>query len=1261
MKVLGRAASSARNDLTDGSVKAAWHRVLLAAVVATSLVFGGLIAESQADPVPFAPTVTFTTSTKQAAAHPDAKITITSVSDEKLKSATIDLPNGFWGSLAAVDKCAYATAAAGNCTSAAQVGTVTASARVDNSDVVLQGQIYMTAPHPDFASVDPAWLSVKINPDIQGVTSFDPIITPARVTARYLTFGAKKGQPTGIRTQIGNIAGHPEFDVPTEVTDTSSTPRTIDFTLRKISVDLKSDLNPTPPKQPLLTNPSSCASGYNFTASFVGHANTAPAATNIPYQATGCSNTKFRPKSSVSLATPTAGSLTGLTGSIEFPAGSAGVAESKITLPASWKVNIPGLDHPSMCAPTTAYQPLASNPVQWFDPAACPAGGVAVLGTAEIETPLLPDPLKANVYMGDNGSTPNLIIYADQTTGAGNPAGISLPIIMRSSAVDAAVCPSTYTTCPETNTSLVSTIVKLPDAPVTKVTFDLAKPNGWRPGGLSTKLLEVFQAGDPQCRPNGAVTAEFKSQTGATAASSSLQPITGCSYAPPAAITLGSTYAEQNPTSTSPAIPFSPTPTDCVFGSADAYDDDCTSPTAPASPLSPGVNVFSLSDVGDLFTPGDYRVFTVQNPPSLPETDTTAPVVNIDTPVSSPTSDTTPSISFSATGSSTEFQCALNDGAFLPCGTGASGSYTVPSEDALIPMNGEKTYNIKVRAQDAAGNVSAPQTSSFEVNVPLDPTFDVSLSTTEARKHPSMDVTITSGSHEDLKDLSLSLPDGFLGGLTGVPTLCPIATANAGNCTAASQAGTVETEAIVDQSTIRLPGKVYLTEPIQVGDPAGIYVDIPAKLQDVDMGHVLVPIRLSVRGQVKGIDSLATNLPTGIDPNNGIDGHSDFDLRSITLKLRDNPSASQPLLTNPSQCGAGSFAASFKGVANTEVSKSVAFQATNCGALGFGPQLSMSLIDSKTGQPPVESTNINLIVGTFDATLTADPSQAGIKATTVLLPLPVTVNIAKLPTKCLLTQYNNGGAAACPASSIVGTVTAASPLLNTPLSGNIYLVESSDPAITLPRLMLALRGAINTDILGTMKFRNGSQIETSFSDLPDAPLSSVHLRVNSVISTRPEACSYTDAQRIAQTSFTAFNGLAASTAQTLPITCAGSGEAKFKNKGKKSTLSLDLRAPEGTKFKSVTVKLPSGLKFVKKGFKKGFMLKSGTKKLKYSCAKVSKSNKLTVGLCKKYNQFIAMKYAAGTLTATKKVKKPKITVDAVDNLNRKYTFVVQSK
>lgn len=1242
------------------SFKISRSRVIAIGFAALIAVFA-ITINSTASGGPFNPVVTFQTSTTQATAHPDARITITNGSSENIREVAIDLPKGMWGSMAAADECAYATAAAGNCTNDSRVGTVKASAIVDSSDVVLRGNVYLTAPHPDFVNSDPAWLSIKIDPDIGGVTSFDPIITPARVIPRYLTQGVKLGQPIGIRTQIGNIAGHPEFDIPQSVTDSSPSPRTIDFNLKSVAVDLRS--NQVAPDRPLLTNPSSCAAGPVFSASFVGHNNTAPAASEIPYQATGCSNVKFRPAdASFALSDPRyeIDNNTGLTGTVEFSDDSASISETKLRLPPVLTFNSAAYPAGSYCSPSSI--PSAAAAVQFFDPSLCPANGSAVVGTATIETPLLSDPLNAKIYIAIVGSLPSVIIHASHDVDPSNPAGITVSIVGRPTAVNYGACPASYSSCPSTGDAFHIAMVKLPDTPVKKITIDMAKPGGWRAGGHSAELLQVMPEYSPECRPIVGFTTEFTSHSGATAARTSSQAVSDCANgAYTAEVSLGTSGTDVNPTDTTPAIPFSPTPTDCVFGSVDAFDVDCASPASPSSALSPGLQVFSLSDDGS--TPGDYRTFSVQHPLSLPESDVTPPTVTIDSGPSDPTSDIMPSFEFSAAGGPVLFQCSMNGDAFLPCGDsspGTSGEFTVAAEDAFIP--GSATNEFSVRAVDAAGNVSTADSFSFEVDVPFEPSFNVDLSTTTARAHPQMDMTITSGSHEDLKDLQLSMPDGFFGGLSSVPELCPLATANAGACTSSSQIGTVETEAVVEESTIRLPGKVFLTDPIQVGDPAGLFVTVPAKLQDVDLGSISVPIRLSVRGQVQGLDSRASNLPDRVTPTNGIDTETEFDLRSIVLKLRDNPAAGQPLLTNPSKCGGSAFSATFTGDATptpTTTTETVAFAATDCGSLGFSSQVDFSIVDATTGKAPKPTTSDKSVSANLTAVVRSNPGDSGLRDVSVLLPKPVTINVAKLPIACSLAQYQAGGAEGCPASSRIGTVQAESPLLREPLYGNVYLIDHSERV--LPELLLALRGPISTDIIGSSRFENLTQIRTNFTNLPDVPLASFKLVVNALISTLEEACTVDPTQWNATGTLTSFNERAVTVSSPLAFDCGTVSTAKFKARRSKSTLTLRVTPPSGTKLRSVAVKMPKGIKLVKKNFTKKTVFQSGRKKLKSKCAKFNAPNKFTVNFCKRAATSFTATFKAGSLKVARRAKKPTFIVTTVDGSGKKKTFSVASK
>jgi hypothetical protein len=89
----------------------------------------------------------------------------------------------------------------------------------------------------------------------------------------------------------------------------------------------------------------------------------------------------------------------------------------------------------------------------------------------------------------------------------------------------------------------------------------------------------------------------------------------------------------------------------------------------------------------------------------------------------------------------------------------------------------------------------------------------------------------------------------------------------------------------------------------------------------------------------------------------------------------------------------------------------------------------------------------------------------------------------------------------CPEGSIVGRAKAVTPLLNRPLTGNVYFVKNvrTDPKTgnrirTLPMLVVALRGEIAINLRGTSSVRGGRLI-SRFVSVPDAPISRFNLNI----------------------------------------------------------------------------------------------------------------------------------------------------------------------
>jgi len=94
----------------------------------------------------------------------------------------------------------------------------------------------------------------------------------------------------------------------------------------------------------------------------------------------------------------------------------------------------------------------------------------------------------------------------------------------------------------------------------------------------------------------------------------------------------------------------------------------------------------------------------------------------------------------------------------------------------------------------------------------------------------------------------------------------------------------------------------------------------------------------------------------------------------------------------------------------------------------------------------------------------------------------------------------HGGAVGCPASTIVGSASAITPLLSKPLTGKVYLVQGirfshGNRIHTLPSLLVPLRGQIALDLRAKTSVNAGSALVTTFSTIPDAAVSKFTLTI----------------------------------------------------------------------------------------------------------------------------------------------------------------------
>lgn len=1284
MKVLGRASRSAREGLTDGSVDAMWRRAGVLAVISLALVLMLAPGVPRADGI-FQPTVEFETSTTQAAAHPDLRITVDNTAsdfDNDIESLSFQLPDGFWGSLDAAVPCKWDTTAnnavAGTCLPAAKIGAVTASAKVratdgdpssPESDMTLSGDVFLTDASTANAATDPAGITVVVDAKVGGV-DLGKVKVHGRAIPQYKTLSGGAfanlpvgtlGPPVGLKAQIDEI--------PNEVVDPNHGGRTVKFHATKLVVDLKSDQSP--PRQPLLTNPSRCnltpvtPAVFQFTSSFTSSQGGSPVTpTPQDYSVTNCAAVEKGTTSfTTTLSNPTPNGTSSALVDIEMTPNAATTRKIVATLPSMVQLNAPAYGSVAQrCSDTSIAGLPGLSPVHVFNPGgSTPCPDEARFGTVKIWTPLLPDPLNGYAYWVHSTPIPKIGLWVSPTTDVGNPKGITLSLVGEPKVANV---PSDTPSCDDPfaaacDQALSVTFDGIPSAPVSRIQVDTYRSD--RPT-LDKNVLTIASSGDPRCQKTSDVRSAFYYYSSLSIAESFGEiaaplSVPGCNQADPDFVSDSTSPIGTRSTDTTPTFSFGSGVTgNCAIDMVANYEP-CESTYDAPSALSVGLHYFFfVPDGGNEFV----RAFVI-DPPS---NETTAPAVTFDNGPSGDTADTTPSFTFHADESS-RFECSFDNGAFLPCTSTTSldvdGSYDVT--DALRASDDDHT--LEVRASDSFGNVGSAATRTFKIVVPFNPAFQVDVSNTTARAHPNLDLTITNSSHEDIKDLSFSLPDGFFGGLTGVASLCPLANADAGTCPASSQVGTVDAEAAIEQSTVRTSGIVYLTEPRDpANEPASLSIRIDPVVQDVVFNDIIVNASLKIRGVAQGIDTFALNLPRSA--NNQYNEYTEFDLTKMVLKLRTGAGATYPLLTNPSDCRAMAFNATFVGHDASQETASQPFQASGCGALPFAPALAISALDP-TGNPAGPSTNIKRSVLNVAANLSSTPDQAGIKNVALTMPLPMTLDVQKLPPVCTIAQQN---ANACPAVSQVGNVSATSPLLNEPLTGNVYILERNPatPSVVLPRLLIALRGRINVDLVATNSFVNVSQIVTRFDTLPDVPLSSFAINVNNFLTTRNNACDFGVPDWNITGTLTGFNGSASNVVLPQKFDCpqayGPTAVTKLKKKKSKTTLSVTTKAQIGKKLKKkLTFTLPKGLSFNKAGFTKKKLSKLVTvkvngKKLKTStkCFKKTSSRRFQVRFCKKTGTTVSISFRSGTLKTTKKLaKRPKFKMTAVDSDNKTRT------
>ncbi|MET0601315.1 MAG: hypothetical protein ABW167_04940 [Baekduia sp.] len=329
--------------------------------------------------------------------------------------------------------------------------------------------------------------------------------------------------------------------------------------------------------------------------------------------------------------------------------------------------------------------------------------------------------------------------------------------------------------------------------------------------------------------------------------------------------------------------------------------------------------------------------------------------------------------------------------------------------------------------------------------------------------------------------VSIDMPQGVLAKLAGVP-LCGSGPAADGDCPAGSRIGTATVGAGPGASPFFLKGDVFLTDGYK-GAPYGLAVHVHAKAGPFDLGWVRVRQALYVDPITAAVSVVSDPLPQVVK---GVPVR----LRSIAVDI-DKPK----FTINPTSCARKSIDGVLGSVDGATAAPSALFQVGGCASLDLKPELGLSLSgkgQTTDGKHPA-----------ITATLVQKPGQSNLKKVRVALPLSLALDVDNANGLC---EFADGSKVSptCPKASIVGSVTATTPILDEPMIGPVYFVKNvrKDPKSgrdirTLPKLVIPLTGqnGIKLTLTGTSDVED-DRLVTTFDNVPDAPVSSFKLNIN---------------------------------------------------------------------------------------------------------------------------------------------------------------------
>ena len=409
----------------------------------------------------------------------------------------------------------------------------------------------------------------------------------------------------------------------------------------------------------------------------------------------------------------------------------------------------------------------------------------------------------------------------------------------------------------------------------------------------------------------------------------------------------------------------------------------------------------------------------------------------------------------------------------VTCGKFTSTSDMTPWGTPTVP---NATPSASFDVSSGPNGTACPSTAAAR---PFSPTLSAGTESSKAGASSPFVLKLSrNDGDQEMSSIEVTTPPGFTAKLKGVAscsdTAIDAAKGKSGaaeqasaSCPSSSQVGTTATGAGPGTNPLYTPGKAYLAGPYK-GAPLSFVFITPAVAGPFDLGNVVIRAGAYLDPATAQVTVKTDQLPQML---NGIP----LRLRSVTTQLDR-----ADFTLNPTDCNAMSVSASVNSSDGATANSTTPFQVGNCQDLGFKPNLKLALKGkvSRRSHPSLQ------------AHLTARPGDANIARAQVKLPKAAFLDNAHIGQVCTRVQF---AADQCPEASIYGFASATTPLLDYPLTGNVYLRSSSNK---LPDLVVGFNGPssqpIEIELSGKTDSVKGA-LRNTFEAVPDVPVTDFHL------------------------------------------------------------------------------------------------------------------------------------------------------------------------